>query len=102
MLCTSCPLISPFRFYLFWFYCRLPKPLSIWAFRFFNTLSLECLGFCNFSWPLSLRTLPNILFIWLCTKCLFYGVFMPYTILPRRLIGSRAHAPTLSTTHLCA
>src|SRR5216683_4495882 len=99
---TSCPLIFLSRFYLFWFYCPLPRPLNIWAFRLFNTLSLECLGFCSFSWPLWWQTLPNILFIWLCTKCLSYGVFMPFTILRRRLIGLRAHAPTLSTTHLSA
>ncbi len=37
-----------------------------------------------------------------CIKCLFCGAFMPYTIPQRRSIGSRAHVPTLWTTHLCA
>src|SRR6266852_146869 len=98
----SCPLISLCKFYLFWFCCPLPRPLSISVFRFFKSLSLECLGLCNFSWPWWLRTSLNILFIWLCIKSLFYGAFMPFTILRRRLIGSRAHAPTLSTTRWCA
>src|SRR5271165_6202739 len=48
MWSTSCPLISQSRFCLFWFYCPLPKLLNIWAFRFFNTLSLEYLGFYSF------------------------------------------------------
>src|SRR5882762_11784808 len=98
----SCPPICRFRFYLFWFYCPLPKPPNIWVFLFFSNLSLEYLGSCNSFWPLWLRTLLNILFIWLCINCLFYGVFMPFTILRRRLIGSRAHAPTLWTTRWCA
>src|SRR5215475_540594 len=66
------------------------------------TLSLACPAFCNFSSPLWLRTLLNILFIWLCTKCLFYGIFTPFIILRRRWIGSRGHALTLWTTRLCA
>src|SRR6266478_7007523 len=98
----SCPLISLCKFYLFWFYCPLPRPLNIWAFRFFKDSSLECPGFCNFFWPSWLQTLLNILFIWLCIKCLFYGVFMPFTTLRKRLIGSRAHARTLWTTLWCA
>ena len=48
----SCPLICLYKFCLFWFYCPLPRPPNIWVFRFFNTLSLECPGCCNFSWPL--------------------------------------------------
>jgi len=32
----SCPLISLCKFYLFWFYCPLPRPLNIWEFRFFR------------------------------------------------------------------
>src|SRR5438552_6053367 len=91
----SCLLICLCKFCLFWFYCPRRWPLSTWVFRFFSNLSLACLGCCNSSWPLWLRTLPNTLFIWLCTKCLFCGVFMPSTILRRRLIGSRAHAPIL-------
>src|SRR5260370_5122302 len=91
----SCLLIFLCKFYLFWFYCPLRRPLNIWVFLFFRHLSLECLGYCNFSWPLWLRTLLNILFIWLCIKCLFYGDSIPFTILRRRFIGSRAHAPTL-------
>src|ERR1700721_793292 len=98
----SCPPISLCKYCLFWFYCPLPRPLDIWVFRFFRDLSLECPGFCNFSWPLWLRMLLNISFIWLCIKCHFYGVSMPFTILRRRLIGSRAHAPTLWTTRLSA
>jgi len=98
MLWTSCPLICQFRFYLFWFYCPLLKPRNIWVFRLCNISSLECLGFCNFSWRLWLRMLRNTSFIWLCTKCLFYGAFMPFTILRRRWIGSLAHARTSSMT----
>src|ERR1700722_19480442 len=102
MWSISCPLTSLFKFYLFWFYCPLPRPPNIWECRLFRDLSRECLGCCNFSWRLWSRTLPNILFIWLCIKCLFYGVFMPFTILRRRLIGSQAHARTSWTTHWCA
>src|SRR5438876_1115122 len=69
---------------------------------FFDCSQEKDFGICSFSWLLWWQTLPNILFIWLCTKCLSYGVFMPFTILRRRLIGSRAHAPTLSTTHSSA
>src|SRR5215468_10062558 len=98
----SCLLICLCKFYLFWCYCPLPRPLNIWVFRFFKNLSAACLGFCNSVWRLWLPTLPNISFIWRYTKCLFYGVFMPFTILRRRLIGSPAHAPILLTTHLCA
>jgi len=36
-VCTSCPLICPYRFCLFWSCCRPPKPLDIWVFRLFNT-----------------------------------------------------------------
>src|SRR6266851_8080491 len=98
----SCPLTSLCKFYLFWFYRPPPRPQNIGVFRFFKNLWLECLGFCNSFWPLSLRTLLNILFIWLCIRCLFCGVFMPFTILRRRSIGSRSHAPPLWTTHLFA
>src|SRR5947207_8984211 len=99
---TSCPLIYRSKFYLFWFYCPPPWRLNIWAFRFFNISLAECRGFCNSFWQLWLRTLPNILFIWLCTKYLYYGVFMRFTILRRRWIGSPVHGPILWTTHLCA
>src|SRR5712692_6332759 len=98
----SCPHISLYKFYLSWFYCPPSKPLSIWVFLHFKGLSLESPGFCNFSWPSWLRTLRSILFIWRSTKCLFFGVFMPFTILRKRWIGSPAHAPTLWTTHWSA
>jgi len=60
-------------------------------------------GFCSFFLAVVGRGRWRIfLFIWLCTKCRFYGDFTPFTILRRRSIGSRAHAPTLWTTHLSA
>jgi len=32
------------KFYLFWFYCPLPRPLNIGVFRFFKNSSPDCLG----------------------------------------------------------
>ena len=96
----SCPPISRYKSCLFWFYCPLRRPPNTWLFQLFSTLSLGHPGFCNSFWPLWLPMLLSISFIWPCTKCRSSGVFMPFTILRRRWIGSRAHAPTLWTTHL--
>jgi hypothetical protein len=53
-------------------------------------------------WRSSWRTSRNGRFIGHCTRCPFYGGFIPSTIRPKRSIGSPAHAPISSTTPWCA
>jgi len=98
----SCPLICRSRFCLFSFCCPPPSHQIFGCSRSPATYCSNALAFGSFFWPSWSRTLPNILFIWLCTKCRFYGDFTPVTISSKALDWIAGSRSTLWTTHLSA